>query len=125
VAVLVLPIEDGLLAIRRAIPPVGKLALPGGFVDFGESWQNACARELREETQVEIDPAAIREVRVLSAPDGTLLVFGMGPRIDAAQLPPFVPTNETSERVILRGPSADMAFPLHAQVLGEYFRGEF
>src|SRR5262245_9804473 len=79
VAVLLVPVDGGLLAIRRAIPPVGKLALPGGFIDYGESWQQACAREVREEAQLEIAPGTIREMRVLSAPDGTLLVFGLAP----------------------------------------------
>ncbi|HSU13059.1 NUDIX domain-containing protein [Longimicrobium sp.] len=123
VAVLLQPVEGGLLAIRRAIPPVGRLALPGGYVDVGESWQAAAARELREETGIGIDPAGIREVRVLSAPDGTLLVFGLAPPLCADALPPFTPSPETSERVVLGGPSEEMAFPLHAQVVREYFAG--
>src|SRR5439155_25795814 len=68
VAVLVLPVDGGVLAIRRSIRPAGKLALPGGFIDLGESLQAACARELREETQLVIDETAvhkIRDVRVL------------------------------------------------------------
>ena len=44
VAVLLQPVDDGLLVIRRAIAPVGRLALPGGFIDVGESWQAAAAR---------------------------------------------------------------------------------
>ena len=102
VAVLLQPVDGGLLAIRRAIPPVGRLALPGGFIDVGERWQAAAARELREETGVQIDPATIREARVLSAPDGTLLVFGLAPPLAERALPPFTATDEASERVILR-----------------------
>lgn len=123
VAVVLLPVDDGLLAIRRAIPPVGKLALPGGFIDAGESWQHAAARELREETGFEIDPGTLREARVLSAPDGTLLVFGLAPPLASATLPPFTPSAETSECVVLRAPDGEMAFPLHAQVVREYFSG--
>jgi 8-oxo-dGTP pyrophosphatase MutT (NUDIX family) len=62
VAVVVQPVDDGLLMIRRAIPPVGKLALPGGFIDGAEPWQAAAARELREETNLVIDPATVREL---------------------------------------------------------------
>jgi ADP-ribose pyrophosphatase YjhB (NUDIX family) len=123
VAVLLQPVDGGLLAIRRAIPPVGRLALPGGFIDVGERWQAAAARELREEAGIEIDPATIREARVLSAPDGTLLVFGIAPPLAASALPPFTPTDEASERVVLREPAHDMAFPLHAQVVSEFFAG--
>src|SRR5207244_10310646 len=56
VAVLLQPVDDGLLAIRRALPPVGRLALPGGYVDAGETWQAAAARELREGTGPSADP---------------------------------------------------------------------
>lgn len=126
VAVLVLPVTDpggdGLLIVRRNIPPAGKLALPGGFIDHGEAWQAAAARELREEAQVIVDPATIRELRVLSAPDGTLLVFGAAPPVAAADLPPFVPNAETQERLVAREP-IELAFPLHTQVMGEWFAG--
>ena len=42
-----------LLLIRRKNPPFkGMYALPGGFVDVGETVEDACRRELMEETGV-------------------------------------------------------------------------
>lgn len=121
VAVLLVPVDRGLLAVRRSIEPQqGQLALPGGYVNLGESWQEAAVRELWEETQVRIDPAEVRDFRVLSAPDGTLLVFGAAARRTAGDLPPFAPTDETTERVVVTGPT-EMAFPLHTRVVSEFF----
>ena len=123
VAVAVVPVAGGgLLAVRRAIPPQG-LALPGGFVELGESWQEAAARELAEETGVQADPAMIRELRVLSAPDGTLLVFGAVPEVARDALDAFAPSPEVAGLEVLLASSDDIVFPLHAQVVAEVLGG--
>ncbi len=123
VAVLLVPVDlDGVLLVQRAIPPLG-LALPGGFIELGEGWQEAAVREAREETGLSIDAAAVRELRVLSAPDGTLLVFGLAPPVPAAALDAFVPSPEVSGLVVADGPREDLVFPLHAQVLAERYTG--
>ncbi|GAA3051434.1 NUDIX domain-containing protein [Actinokineospora globicatena] len=119
VAVLLLPVDDGLLVVRRDIEPK-ELALPGGFVDYGESWQVAAARELREEAGVTVDAGQITLFDALSAPDGTLLVFGLAPATTESALPPSAPTNETTGWELVRGP-VPLAFPLHTQVIQTYF----
>jgi ADP-ribose pyrophosphatase YjhB (NUDIX family) len=121
VAVLLLPVDDGLLGIRRGIEPKkGSIALPGGFIDGGETWQEGAVRELFEETNVVVDPDHVKEFAVRSVKGGPLLVFGLAPKMSSKLLPEFAPTNETTERlVIARG--RELAFPLHAWAMEEFF----
>jgi ADP-ribose pyrophosphatase YjhB (NUDIX family) len=122
VAVALQPIGSGLLVVRRGIPPAeGRLALPGGFIEFGETWQAGAARELGEETGLKADPADVRLFDARSAPDGTLLVFGLLPRLaDASTLPPTPPGDETLGVEVLHGP-AELGFSLHTQVANRWF----
>jgi len=120
VAVLLLPVDAGVLVIRRGIEPRrGQLALPGGYIEVGESWPAAAARELYEEARVTIDPATVQLFTVHSAPDGTVLIFGRGPHLLASDLPAFIPTAEASERIVLTV-LEELAFPLHTQVVKEF-----
>ena len=59
---------DSVLLIRRAgHPSIGKLALPGGFVDPNETVEEAARRELLEETHVK--EILCKQLPVQSRPD--------------------------------------------------------
>lgn len=45
--------KGGIVLIKRKNPPHG-WALPGGFVDYGESLEQAAVREAKEETSLDI-----------------------------------------------------------------------
>ena len=123
VAVVLVPVDEGLLLIRRAIDPArGKLALPGGYINLGESWQEAGAREVFEETGLIIEPEEIQEFGVRSAPDGTILIFGLAQPRASAGLPPFTPTPETTERLVGKPLPDELAFPLHAEAMAAFFQ---
>ncbi len=54
-AVILLNNKKNIVLIRRKNPPFqGQFALPGGFVDVGETVENACIREAKEETNINV-----------------------------------------------------------------------
>ena len=50
---IIIEVDGGIVLIERKNPPPG-WALPGGFVDVGESLAQAAVREAREETSLEV-----------------------------------------------------------------------
>ena len=63
---LIIEYQSGIILIRRKNPPYG-WALPGGFVDYGESMESAAIREAKEETSLDVE--LIRQFHAYSAPD--------------------------------------------------------
>ncbi|MGF1473799.1 MAG: NUDIX domain-containing protein [Rubrobacteraceae bacterium] len=65
---VVVPAEEGVVLIRRGTDPYeGMWALPGGFVEVGETVENAAVREAKEETNLDVELE--RLVGVYSEPD--------------------------------------------------------
>lgn len=50
---IIIEIDDKFVMIERLNPPYG-WALPGGFVDYGESLETSAIREAKEETSLDI-----------------------------------------------------------------------
>jgi ADP-ribose pyrophosphatase YjhB (NUDIX family) len=119
------PVDGGLLVVRRGIPPgVGKLALVGGFVEDHETWQVGCARELREEADVIVDPASVSMLWVTSTEPKPNRILMFAVTAPVATLPPFQPNSETQERGVIYGPGGldeEFAFSLHAEAARRYF----
>ena len=115
--------DERLVLIRRKNPPPG-WALPGGFVDVGETVEQAARREALEETSLSVE--LIRQFHVYSDPardprGHTVSVVFIGraegaPRgaDDAAEARAF-PRNELS---------GTLAFD-HGQILADYLAGKY
>lgn len=58
--------KEGIVLIKRKNPPHG-WAIPGGFVDYGESLEEAAAREAKEETSLDVQLK--RQFHTYSDPD--------------------------------------------------------
>ena len=57
--------DRGIVLVKRKNPPLG-WALPGGFVDYGETVEEAAVREAHEETGLRVELA--RQFHTYSAP---------------------------------------------------------
>jgi 8-oxo-dGTP diphosphatase len=114
----VVPVAGGrLMVARRDIEPMrGGLELPGGYIELGETWQEAMVRELREETGLIFEPEEVALHSVRSVGE-FVTVFGLLPEI--VELP-TQRTEEASEFLAIdRG--VEMAFPSHHELVAEYF----
>ena len=117
---IIIETEEGIVLIRRKNPPYG-WAIPGGFVDYGESLEKAAVREAREETSLDVElisqlgaysePSRDPRHHTISVVFRARAVSGL-PRAsdDAAELGIFDRTN-------LPG---DLAFD-HEKILQDYF----
>lgn len=63
---IIIETQGGIVLVKRATPPLG-WALPGGFVDYGESLETAARREAKEETGLDIGWPA--QFHAYSSPD--------------------------------------------------------
>jgi len=61
----IIELPEGIVIIQRSNPPFG-WALPGGFVDYGESLEDAVIREAKEETNLDLIDA--RQLHTYSDP---------------------------------------------------------
>lgn len=122
VAVVVVPVNEGILVIQRNIPPhVGGWAFPGGFVDEGETVFEAAKRELKEEVGIDYQ-GEFSILSIESTPNrANLLIFlkatqGLSPK----DLEQFTPNSEVQAVKVIKK-YEDLCFPLHSLTLHKIF----
>jgi ADP-ribose pyrophosphatase YjhB (NUDIX family) len=117
---IIIEINDKIVLIQRANPPYG-WALPGGFVDYGESLESSAVREAKEETS--LDVTLQEQFHTYSDPDRdprhhavTTVFIGKGigtpkPADDAKRLGVFA-RNDLPEPIVFD----------HRKIIDDYFR---
>lgn len=120
---IIIEYMGGILLIRRKHLPQG-WAIPGGFVDYGETLEAAAVREAKEETGLEV--RLIRQFHSYSDPSrdprqhtiSTVFVAGGSGKAaagdDAAEVGVFTESSLPD----------DLAFD-HKQILEDYFTGRY
>ncbi len=115
----IIEVTGGIVLIRRRNPPPG-WALPGGFVDYGETLAAAAVREAREETSLEVQLTELFHVYSDPARDPrqhTIATVFIGKATGAP-----VGGDDAAEAAVFTADAlpAPLAFD-HARILEDYF----
>lgn len=126
-AVLIVGDDGHALFIRRARDPgKDKLALPGGFIDRGETAEHAALREVREEAGVKLDGvqflASFPNLYTYRGVEYPVVDLFFVARASSRQASPL---DDVTEIVWLPPTSlkeGDLAFPSHGRALEAYLK---
>ncbi len=110
---------EGVVLIERSNPPLG-WALPGGFIDYGETCEQAAVREMKEETGLDVRLTGL--LGVYSDPDRdprrhTMSVVYTGEPEDPARLK--AGDDAAGAKVFPLGEWPELAFD-HARILADF-----
>lgn len=116
---IIIETAGGIVLIERRNPPLG-WALPGGFVDYGESYEQAAVREAKEETG--LDVSLIEQFHTYSDPTRdprqhtASTVF-----IAKAKGEPEAGDDAARANIFFEDDLPPLVFD-HARILADYFR---
>jgi len=119
----IIEIDGGILLIKRKNPPPG-WAIPGGFVDYGETLEYAVIREAKEETGLDIN--IVRQFHTYSDPKrdprhhtvSTIFVA-------TASGNPFAADDALEVKIFSRDNLPDEIAFDHRKILEDYFQGRY
>ena len=120
---LIIELDGSVLLIERRNPPEG-WALPGGFVDYGETLESAAVREAKEETGLDVE--LLRQFHTYSEP-------GRDPRhhtvttvfVAKAQGKAVAGDDAREARLFQRQNLPERIAFDHREILHDYFTGRY
>jgi ADP-ribose pyrophosphatase YjhB (NUDIX family) len=124
VAIPIVPYKNKLVGIRRGIEPhIGGIAFPGGYINSGETFNEALTRELYEETGISVSTDSWHVFHIGdSLESNRILIFGICMEIKEIDL--NFKSEETLE-VVLIDELSKLTFPLHDEAKIKFFANLF
>lgn len=116
---IIIEVEGSIVLIKRKNPPYG-WAIPGGFVDYGESYETAAMREAEEETGLVVQE--LRQFKTYSDPQRdprqhtASTVF-----IAKANAAPIAGDDAAEAKLFTRDTLPKLVFD-HTQIVEDYYK---
>lgn len=122
VVVVLIPVLSGLLIQQRGIMPgKNEWAVSSGYLNDKETYQQAAAREMKEEIYLDSEADDYELFDVCSSSTGTLLIFAVYKKyLSSIEELNFVPNEEVLDIKAIFAPE-ELAFPTHTEMVKRYF----
>jgi len=111
------PTRGILIQMRGIEPHIGQWALPAGYIEPGESAEQAAIRELREEMSIQAYPGG-RITKSYPIPGKLLIAVEMPAISDTEVNMRFKPSEECPAYSVTYGDHL-LAFPIHNQIVDD------
>lgn len=119
---IIIETEAGIVLIERKNQPHG-WAMPGGFVDYGESYEQAAVREAKEETGLQVK--LVKQFHTYSKPD-------RDPRLHTASTVfiakadgiPAGADDALQAKIFTKNELPSLVFD-HAHIINDYFNNKY
>ena len=120
---IIIEFGGGIVLVERKFPPHG-WALPGGFVDYGETLEEAARREAMEETGLDVE--LIRQMHTYSDPGRDPRRHTISTVFAAKGKGTLLGADDALRAAVFRreGLPSPIVFD-HADILNDYFNGRY
>ncbi len=123
VTATLIPMDNGIVLVKRKFPPfVGDWCLPGGFMEATESPEESAAREVLEETGLEVEIDKLLSAHSPGRGINVLILFYLAK--PANGIP--IPGDDASEVSVFKVHELpkNICFDLHRQKVAQFFKQE-